>query len=78
MNSQNSSSDSGVLKYPNNEKEAANLVRVDRWVGLSQFAIQDDIQYLMLHFKSVCYVTYSLPFFLLLKKLILYRKQHTH
>lgn len=68
MNSQNSSSDSGVLKYPNNEKEAANLVRVDRWVGLSQFAIQDDIQYLMLYFKSVCYVIYSLPFFFFIVK----------
>lgn len=69
MNSQNSSSDSGVLKYPNNEKEAANLVRVDRWVGLSQFAIQDDIQYLMLYFKSVCYVIYSLPFFFFIVKI---------
>lgn len=43
----------GILKYPETTLEFANLVHVQRWAGLSRFAIQDDIQYLLLHFFSV-------------------------
>lgn len=43
-------------RYPKTSLKAVNLVLIEKQVGILKDAIEDDVEYLLVHFRSVKYI----------------------